>query len=75
MKTMNDTIAVQLRRGRKYNAIMRDFRIAVLAEAMAQAGGNQCVAAGLLGVHRNMLGYWVKKLRDEVGERVLRRVK
>jgi len=64
---MNDTIAVQLRRGRSYADLMRDYRIAVLAEAMAQTNYRQSEAAELLGVHKNTFCRWVNALRREVG--------
>lgn len=69
---MNDTIAVQLRRGRGFDQLMRDYRIAVLSEAMAVSGHKPGKAAALLGIHRNTLNYWIKRLRREVG---IRRVK
>jgi len=64
---MNDTIAVQLRRGRSYADLMRDYRIAVLAEAMSLSNHRQARADKLLGVRPNTFCRWVNALRREVG--------
>lgn len=71
---MPDIIAVQLRRGRTFEALMHDYRVAVLQEAMAMTNYKQSEAARLLGVHKNTLNNWIKRMRREVGMG-LRRVK
>ena len=64
---MNDIIAIEIRKGRRYSDIMRDYQIAVLAEAMAQTGYRQAKAAELLGVHKNTFCRWIQMFRREVG--------
>lgn len=69
---MNDIIAVQLRRGRSLDTLMREYRVAVLSEALAISNQHRGKAAELLGIHPNTLQYHIRGLRREFG---IRRVK
>ena len=64
---MNDIIAVEIRKGRSYANIMRDFQVAVLSEAMSQTNYKQVEAAKLLQVHKNTFCRWIQMFRREVG--------
>ncbi len=56
MKDQLETIIHQMvDKGIRYNVAAQDFEKKYISRVLERSGGNQCLAARLLGIHRNTL--------------------
>ncbi len=49
--------------GRDFNEVTRDLKRSIIVEALIRSGGNKLAAARLLGISRNSLNHYLKKLQ------------